>query len=172
MKVTNMFKKLFAGLGLATLLLAGSVHGETTNLTIAAGVYTNVFVGPGKVTQFILSPQTVNTAASIKVYDASQTTSQVFTNPAYISAGYYATNYVTNWVNFFGVANSSTTLALIDFTNTVAATTNSFPVRLVMTASTNGQTVIDGVNYYFNSGLCITNTTGVGLLNVSITYQK
>lgn len=163
-------KKLFC-LFAVVIGFAFASQAASTNVLLAAGAYTNVLVGASTVTQFALSPAVVGSSASVKVIDAPQSTNQFYVLPAYITKSTYATNYITNWVNYFGVTNSWTNIVVIDYTNTVSSVTNAYPVRLAASTVTNGTTILDGVNYYFNMGINITNT-GAGAANISVTYQQ
>lgn len=155
------------------MLSAGYVKAATTSLTIAAGVMTNLITlnnGSVKVTQFVLTSTGTN-ISSIQAID-TYTNWLKYTNSAYTNILTYGTNLVVTWTNYYGATNTVTNSgSLVDITNSVAGTTNTFPVRVILATPTNSSTRIDNVNYYFNDGIWITNT-GSGNANVTITYQQ
>lgn len=165
-------KKLISVIG-ALVIAAGSVHAATVSKTIAAGVFTNLLTaspsGSLKVTQFVLTATATNNAAFSAV--DTYTNNLTYTNPAYVVYSSYQTNYITTYTNYYGVTNSFTNVAMVDYYVTNSAVTNAYPIRFTATAITNTTSIFDGVNYYFQNGLWVTNT-GNGPLTLTITYQQ
>jgi len=123
-----------------------------------------------KVTQVILTASTA-TNTSVQLWD-TYTNQTLFTNAAYSNILTYVTNYVSVWTNYYGVTNTVTNKAsLVDITNLVAGTTNSFNQVMVLSAPSNTTIKVDQVNYYFQNGIWITNTSS-GNAVVTITYQQ
>lgn len=158
-------------IGAVGLLTASHMYGATVSFTVAAGAVTNMVPtnGPSTITQLIVSSPVNNTTA-FSIYDSGYT-NLTYTNAAYTNILSYATNYITTWTNYYGATNSVTNLTLVDYTNTVAATTNFFPLRISGTVPTNGTIKYDTVNYYFTTGPVITNT-GAGTATVTVTYRQ
>ena len=153
----------------SALLVALNVVAETKTLFVTTSGYSNVLSGPVKITQFVLTSSATN-YATLRFYDAPGN-STIYTNPATIDVQTYATNLITTYTNFFGVTNSITNLVIVDIARTNVATTNTYDVRMVATVPTNTTQVIDGVNYYFQNGVLVSNIAG-GYANFTITYQK
>ena len=157
-------------LGLSTLV-SSAVSVSTTLLP--GGVFSLVSagqnVGSFDVAQVGITATTA-TNALVALIDAPST-NLTFVNAAYTNKVSYGTNYNTTWTNFYGVTqtNYAAIVALIDVTNTVAASTNSYSTRLIAGAAANSTAVFNGVNYYFHSGVLVTNQ-GSGTATVVITY--
>jgi len=150
-------------------LIAVSIQAATVATTVIQAGTSNVLTGSLVASQFVLTSGAAS-AARVDIYDSP---SAVLTNivPAYITSGSYVTNYITSYTNYFGVQNNFTNVALVQYSITNSAATNTYPRLLVITAGTNETVAIQGVNYGFNSGLTITNT-GVGPATVSVTYTR
>jgi hypothetical protein len=164
-------KNLFFSL-LVTLGIVSSVQGFTLSQTFTANQFTNftsMLPGPVKVTQIILVSSSTNNS-SVQFWD-TPTNTQVFTNSAYTNLISYATNYVSTWTNYYGATNSVTNISLIDATNTVAATTNNYPLRISLAAGTNASIRADNVNYYFTSGVWVSNVS-TNPATITITFQQ
>ena len=153
--------------------LSVSAAPATKTTTIAAGGFTNLLTlgnsGNANITQVILTSPTTN-ATRIRIVD-SPTNTLTFTNAAYIQLQTYATNVITTYTNYFGVANSFTNVGLIDVTNTVAATTNNYPIRFTATSPTNTSSIFTGT-YSFNNGVWATNESLGGSVTVTVTYEQ
>lgn len=163
-------KKFISIISLATLLSL-QASAVTVALTIASGVATNIIPGFGsaKITQIIASTTGTNTA-TFNIFD-SPTNQFLYTNAAYTNIISYGTNYVTTYTNYYGVTNSFTNLALFDASNTNAASTNFYPLRINVTAPSNSVTRLDNVNYYFINSPWVTNL-GSGNITLTVTYQQ
>lgn len=164
-------KKLIAIISLLAAL-AFSASAVTLSQTIASGVMTNIIGmagGPVRVTQVILVASTTNNA-SLQFVDTT-TNWLLFTNSAYTNILSYGTNYVQTWTNYYGATNSVTNLAYYDVTNSVAGTTNNLPIRISITAPTNGTSRFDNVNYYFVQGLWVTNNS-TNPATLTVTFQQ
>lgn len=165
-----MIRKLLT-LGFLGLSLVGA-SALTTSITVLPGTYTNALTlinGSARVSQVIVS-STTSTNTSVLLIDAP-TNQLTYIVPAYTNRVSYATNYITSWTNYYQVAQSDTNIALIDVTNLVQSTTNTWPQRMGLASLGGSATAFTGVNYYFNNGIWITNT-GSGTANVTITYQQ
>jgi len=113
---------------------------------------------------------TTGTNAIVALIDAPSTNLS-YINPAYTNRISYGTNWNTTWTNFYGVVqtNYSPIIAQIDVTNTVAASTNNYTTRLIAGAAANSTAVFQGVNYYFDQGVLVTNTSS-GNATIVVTY--
>lgn len=126
-------------------------------------------VGSFNVRQVAITATTA-TNAIVALIDAPST-NLTYINAAYTNRLSYGTNWNTTWTNFYGVVqtNPIPIVALIDVTNTVAASTNSYATRLIAGAASSSTAVFQGVNYYFDNGVLLTNQ-GSGAATVIITY--
>ena len=165
-------KHLFLA-SLVGIALSVSAAPGTKTTTIPAGGFTNLLTlgnsGNANITQVILSSPTTN-ATRIRIVDAP-TNTFTYTNAAYIQVQTYATNVITSYTNYFGVVNSFTNLGIIDVTNTVAASTNNYPVRFVAISPTNTSSIFQGI-YSFNNGVWATNESLGGSVTVTVTYEQ
>jgi hypothetical protein len=144
---------LSALLGLAVV----SANAFTLSVTIPPLTITNFFPitqGSAYIYQAIITAPT--NIAQVAFYD-TPTNSLVFTNASYTSRAWYATNYVNTWTNFYGTVQSTTNIALIDYTNTVPITTNSYPNRFTISSTSGGSAAFPNINSYFSSGIWATN---------------
>lgn len=165
-------KKLSLGLILIGALVSNT-FAATQAITVPSGTMTNfpISYGSVKIQQIIVTTPGTNYTTNYEFID-TPTNWLVFTNSAYSNILSYATNYVTTWTNYYGKVNSDTNIDLVDITNAVAASTNYYPVRIIGSVPTNNATaVLSGVNYYFVSGLWVTNS-GPGAATFTITYQQ
>ena len=166
-----MIRKFLVGALLSASLVVG--HAATFSLTVVPATFTNLlpFInGSVKVTSFTITAPTA-TAANATFVDSANG-SLAYTNSAYTNTIRYATNNVISWTDFYGVARSVTNMQLIDVTNNyVAPSTNAWPVRFVAAVAGSTSSTYNGVNYYFNDGIWVTNTAS-GNAIVTITYQQ
>lgn len=163
-------KNVLIGLILSAGLMSASA--DSKSVVISSGGYSNLVsigAGGGAIINQIAVVSTTTNAASVKLYDTPNY--PTYTNAAYIQLSSYATNYVTTYTNYFGVQNSITNAALVDYTNTVSAVTNSYPIPFIGTSPTNTASVYPGP-YTFNNGVWATNTSAVGSVIVTIDYTK
>lgn len=155
---------LFAGIGMA-------VSAATITVDVPQGGFVNAVSaanGNIKVSQFILT-STNATAVSAQAFD-SVTNLTTWTNAPYTQVVQYATNQVTLWTNYFGATNAWTNIALVSVTNTVATTTNTYPIRFAGSAIANSSFTASGT-YYFNNGVWVTNTGAAGI-KFTVTYTQ
>ena len=171
-------KKILFSIGIAfAFVLNVSAVTSTVNLTAAgaAGSVTNVptLLSNGvNVVAFTLTSAANNTA-TVWIYDtpASAGTNLTFTVGAYSNITSYVTNYITTWTNYYGVTNSVTNLALVDITNSVAASTNNYPKMYVLTAGTNSTVQFNNLNTRFQYGVTATNAAG-GAATLILQYTQ
>jgi hypothetical protein len=128
---------------------------------------TNVFPffqGSGYINQVIITaPSNIAQVAFID----TPTNALTYTNAPYTGRYSYATNYISSWTNFYGVAASTTNIALIDATNTIAATTNTYPVRFTLSSTSGGSAAFPALNSYFASGVWATNlSTNTAIITI------
>ena len=168
-------KRILSALFLSGLL---SIQAATVSFTVTNGGFTNsslMLGGPVKVTQIIVASSTTNQIASLQFID-TPTNSLTYTNAAYTNITSGLTNIITLWTNYMGVTNTFTNISLIETTNTVAANTNSYPVRIAVNIGTNSTLKMDQVNYYFAQGFWVTNSAAVasnsGPATVTVTFQQ
>lgn len=149
--IRNLFTLALLGVSLVT------ASAFTTSVTVLPNTMTNVFPltqGSATISQVIVTAQT--NIAQVLFVD-TYTNSLVYSNGAYNVRASYATNYINTTTNFYGVATSTTNLALIDYTNTVAASTNNFPQRFTLASTSGGSAVFPALNSYFDNGVWVTN---------------
>lgn len=164
-------KKLFV----ASLLIASivCVNAASTSTTVATTTCSNLVTlisgAPGTITSVVFTSPAAS-VGSAKLYDSSST-AITYTNASYTTVSSYATNYISSWTNYYGVVNNATNLVLMQVTNTVAASTNSVPLLLTMSAGTNTSVTYSGLNMNFQSGLAVTNT-GAGTIQVTVNYTQ
>lgn len=163
----NLFKSLtVVGLLVATSLCA-SATSFSTNI-VATGVF-QFTIGSAKVTQLVISAPANNTTAIAAIDTSTNSLTNIVS--AYSNTASYQTNLITTWTNYYGVVDSFTNVAQVSYSNFVAAVTNFYPTRIAVNVGTNQTVKFDQVNYYFNSGVLVTNT-GAGTATVTITYQQ
>jgi hypothetical protein len=146
----------------------------STSLTILPGTYTNllsVYNGSAQVSQIIITATTSGSNTSVLFIDAP-TNSLIYTNSAYTNNFSYLTNLVYAQTDFYGNTYTLTNYQMIDVTNNlVAASTNSYPVRIGVGTAAGTSASYNTVNYYFNYGVWVTNTSSGNAL-VTITYRQ
>lgn len=171
----NKFILSLVSLLTSVALFTGSVSNTkaaSASITVAAGVMTNfplLVSGPVKISQVVLTSTGTN-IASVQFID-TPTNALTFTNAAYTNITSYLTNYINNWTNYYGVVNSWTNISLVDITNSVAGTTNNYPVRMILATPTNSSTRVDNAVYSYLYTPWVTNT-GTGSINVTINYSN
>lgn len=174
----KFIKNTLLGIGLAVALIASDAQatlGSSTTV-ITAGGYSNLLAtlpnvnGSVTITSVLLTTPAA-TASTITMTDGT-TNRLTYTLPAYSNLTSYATNYITSYTNFFGVVNSFTNVALIDITNSVAASTNNYRIPFQASVATNSTVQFNG-QYFFLNGVWATNAaSGAGSTTVTITYER
>jgi len=170
-------KKILLSLVLAVGL---SSQAAQITLTVLPGTMTNLLGavnGMAKVSQIIVAASTSTNVYGIQLID-TPTNQLGYATPAYSNTVSYATNN-TGWsvyTNYFGVTTTITNFTLVDVTNNVvAATTNLYPIRAQISTLGGTSTRADNVNYWFSTGIWVTNSGAVGTggpASVTITYQQ
>lgn len=164
-------KKYFAIIALA-LALVVPVQAASTTVTIAPGGFSNLlsnFRGSANVSSVLLTASSTN-IGQVNFVD-TYTNSLTYVSPAYSTISSYATNVITTWTNYYGVINSFTNIGLIDYTNSVSASTNAFPIRFQAIANTNSSALYGNQSLYFLNGIWATNTA-LGTVTATITYTQ
>lgn len=167
--------KKFILIGLIAVAATFGVKAESISTNVLGGSFINLLPVKGayaKVNQVILTATTA-TNATVVFYDNYTNLTYRIQQP-YTNTVSYATNIVTSWTNYFGVVNTMTNLALVDNTNNVVGlSTNTIPAVMTLSTAASTSTTFDGlgVNYYFHTGIWVTNT-GSGAAAVTITYQQ
>lgn len=158
------------GLVAVGMLVGVNAKAVSVTYTLAANGVTNVFTSPVKLTQVLIQGTNVSASVNTWFFDAPST---VLTNVvgAYTNTLTYGTNFVTTWTNFWGGTNSVTNIAIVEVSNPVIASTNTYQIRLAPVGTGTTLTKYDNVNYYFVNGLTITNS-GTGTATIGITYQQ
>jgi len=154
-------------------LLGSSIaisNATTVALTVNPNSYTNLITGSAIVKQVILTSQSTNSAFALLIDSANKTNLSYVTLP-YTNILSYATNLPVTWVDFYGATNWVTNIALVDISNSVAQTTNPYPIRLSVAAPANSSATFGPINYYFGSGVMVTNTS-TNTISISLTYQQ
>lgn len=165
------FKNIIKVVGAVSLsaVMAFALYGGSITYTLAPLGYTNTLAGPLTTGIIIISASASNT--SVLAYDAPALTT-TYSNIAYTTTTQYTTNYVTSYVNFFGATNTYTNVALVLATNTVAARTNSYPIRFTAATAAGTMSTIDDAAFFFMNGLLITNTSPTGAAVITVQYAK
>lgn len=167
-------KKFLLTIGLA-VNCASMFAASSASVIMPTATATNVIgnsaaaSGAVKITQIVLTSPANNTA-TVALYD---TWTNIFTysNAAYSTISSYATNLITCWTNFFGATNCITNIALVDYSNYVAAATNNLSPLVTLTAATNSTVILTDQQYFFNKGAFATNL-GSGNATISVNYVK
>ena len=167
------FNKLISiGVG---LMIAGSAVANTVSVTVLPGTMTNLLafysnMGSVLVKQIVVAA-TVATNASLLFIDTPTNSLVLSSTVAYTNILSYATNNINTWTNFYGVVSSTTNIALIDIKQSIPGYTNNYPQRLSLIVPASTTVAYQGVNYYFDQGIWVTNTsTSPGVAAVTITY--
>lgn len=126
-------------------------------------------VGQG---QLLINSMIVNPAGSTQLafYDAP-TTNLTWTNAAYAYRASYVTNFVTNWVNYYGATNGYTNKAEVFYSVTNAASTNFYPVRIQVNTINSNIVVLNPLQATFLNGLFVTNS-GSSNATITINYAQ
>lgn len=157
-------------IGVATLCAVTlQLQAATVSISVANGTMVNILPtsGTAKISQLIVSCDNTH-AGSFQIYDCI-TNITAYTNPAYISATSYGTNWITTWTNYYGSTNSITNIAIVDISVTNAAASNSYPLRVTSAIPTNGVIKYDNIGTFI-MGPWITNSSAA-TLTVTATYQ-
>jgi len=148
---------------------------SSSSVTLPTATITNLLgnsagaAGSLKITQIVVTSPANNTA-TIAIYD-TWTNILTYSNSAYSTVSSYATNLITSWTNFFGATNYMTNIALIDYSNYVAAATNTLSPLVTVTVPTNQTLILSEQSYYFNKGAFATNLA-TGTATISVNYVK
>jgi hypothetical protein len=169
----NTFKKLGA-IALVGAFGLISSYGQTLSIsaTLTPGQISNLVLvtrSPLRVAQAIITSTTA-TNASFNFIDSPSTTNITYVTLPYTNYLSYATNYVWNYTNYYGVVNTYSNISQVDYTNSVGQATNFYPVRLALTSLASSAQVYILQNATFNTGILVTNT-GSGTGQVTITYN-
>lgn len=164
-------KKLLLSIGLVTgMIVAGNA--ATTSIQVSPATMTNLlssFNGSIQVKQVVITA--VNSNAVVQLID-TPTNVLTYTNAPYTNTISYVTNLIYAQTDYYGNTYTLTNWQLIDITNhLVAGNTNNYPVRMGVGAVAGASAVFDNVNYYFNRGIWVTNTSS-GVAIVTITYTQ
>lgn len=159
---------------LFALLLTLSIKAAlSTTVVVPANTMTNLvnLSGSGHVivTAYVVT-STNATAVTASLMD-TPTNVLAYVVPAYTNITSYATNWVQTWTNYYGATNSWTNYSLIDITNSVAQSTNNYPVRIALTAAANTSAVLNPTYTVFDSGVWVTNSSAAAA-TVTIQYRQ
>lgn len=161
-------------LSLLAMSLISVRAANSVTYTLAPNIATNLNTAlpsvPAPLTITTVLVQANGTNVSLLAYDAP---GYGLTNVigAYTNTSYYATNMIVSYTNYFGVVNTYTNLQLALRTNTVVASTNSYPVKFGVSSLANVTTVYDNIAYHFSYGTLLTNNS-TGTATVTVTYQQ
>lgn len=150
---------ILALLGIGSVL---SAEAFSLSITVNGNTMTNVIFplpqGSGLVKSISVANNNGALGTSVQFVD-TYTNSLSYTNPPYTNFISYATNRIYFSTNYYGVATQQTNLALIDATNAVGITTNTFPTRATISALAGTTTTFNNQNIYFGNGIWVTNLT-------------
>ncbi len=168
-------KKLILALLGATFLTA-STYAAQTSVTVAANSATNILVGSGRISQFVLSAPA--TLPATFIFLDSPTTNVIYTLAAYTNVTTSVGAYTNVYTNYFGVNTTNIYTAQTTSSNSVGPLTNSYNVimsALVSSNSTltigNGVTFPNGSAYYYYQGVTLSNTAA-SAATATLTYQQ
>lgn len=158
---------LAGGLFLAGLITVGAFSSTTT---LNPGSSTLLVSNSCRVTQVIITAN-ANTNASTLCIDAP-TNGTLYIIPGFTNFVTYGTNMLNIYTNYFGVLTTNIyTNAIVDVGQTNIQTTNSYPVRVALGAAAGSSFKADNVNYYFQSGVMVTNNSpGFAPETVTVTW--
>ena len=172
-------KKLIISVAVGVMMLASYEAGAySLSIQVQPNSMTNLFAelpvtnGSFVVNQVIITANNTNSTLAFVDTPYGALTNLV---SAYTNRISYATNYITAWTNFYGVVQSTTNIAYVDFTNNVVpAITNNYPIVISAGAAAGTSTVIANARYVFQYGIWITNTAATGypgLPTVTVNYN-
>lgn len=164
--------KKFITIGAAMLLSLGAFgQSFSVSKTIVGNTITNILSGASLVTDVQLTAPTAG-AVTVQAID-NVTNSLRMINPAYTNRLTYPTNLLDIYTNYYGVitTNAFTNVLYVVTNNPVAAATNTIAPTFTIGASGNSSASYADVNYRFNYGLWVTNTSPSNA-TITITYQK
>lgn len=152
-------KTLFKLLAVFSLLL--NVNAASSSTAIAAAGTNNILAGPVQAYQLMFANAS-GSAVTVKLLDAPST-AQTYTAGAYtLISRTGPTNVVTTFTNFFGVVQTYTNYAITTVTNSVGASTNSFPVIGTFVIPANSTTFYTPESTLkINNGLLVTNQAAI-----------
>ncbi len=161
-------KKFFFTLGLLASVAFASFAANVTYVLLPNG-QTNTISGPLLVTKVVMAANGTNT--TLYAFDSvTNTLSQTIS--AYTNITYFVTNDVVAWTNYYGAVNTVTNNASLHWqTNSVAASTNTFPRPFNVASAASTTTTIDDASYFFLYGLGLTNNS-TGTATITVSYQK
>lgn len=172
----RLMKKILLSLALVAAVAISSFAAQTT-ITVKSGTYTNILVGNGRLSQFVLTSTTANT--NYLTFLDSPSTNAVYVVGAYSNlvtqTGVSFTNIYTNYL---GVLTTNTYTGIREVTNSVAAATNSYNTLMTAVVSPNSTLTIGNANtfpygsaYYYYQGVGVTNSGG-GDAIITLTFSQ
>ena len=170
-------KKLIAIVSVALLFGYSAAKADTATIVVQPNTITNVLAGLAVTNGSFTINQVILTAgisnAAVYLVDSPDGT-LTNTTPAYIGRFSYATNLIYITTNYYGVTNVLTNLCLIDYTNTVAATTVQRPIIAQLGALAGTSTILNNQSYQAGYGIFVTNTAANPpyAVTLSITYKR
>lgn len=166
-----MKKILLIALVGAGLLLKVHAQSSTVSLPVTPGTDTNMFNGSALVQNILWTSTAGSGTNSFITLVDSPTNSLVYVQPAITNIYSYGTNVVTTYTNYYGVVTSLTNFSLIDTTNIIAASTNSY--KTITVAAPGGTSVyVNNPNWIVQYGLWATNTGAATQSGtITVTYQ-
>lgn len=154
---------------IALVALTFNIQAVSVTATVAGNGKTNILAlmpsGAAKVTSITLGNQGA-AVQTLSFYDSPDGV-YFYTNAAYNTISSYPSNYTVLYTNYFGVVNGITNTMLVDVTNTVAASTNLWPIRAITVLPASATTTMYPVNYLFDYGMWVTNS-GANAVNITI----
>jgi hypothetical protein len=149
-------KRLY--LSLVSVFVAASVHAATVSLLVAPASMTNIFMGSALISQIYWTSSATGSSNSYVTIVDTPTNLLTYVQSPYTNTLTYATNYVWNYTNYYGIATTNTNFAIIDIPQTVAQSTNNYPSASFAAAS--GTTFnANNPNMLIKYGLWATNTS-------------
>jgi len=165
-------KKIIASL--FALTLASKLMAVSYSVTCFPYMSTNILPvtasGSIKVTAVSVNASS-GTNTTLSLVDATTATNFVTTIAAYTNNIQYVTNYITTYTNFFGVTTSLTNAAVLTVANPVAASTYTAPIRASFSALASTTTTATPVNYLFEYGCQVTNSS-LGAATITVQYVQ
>lgn len=155
-------KKLFVYL-VALVTLASSINAATSSTSISAAGTNNILAGPVRIYQLMFANGS-GSAITVRLLDAPST-NQTYTAGAYsLISRTGPTNVVTTFTNFFGVVQTATNYVITTTTNSVSASTNSYPVIGTWVIPANSTVYYTPESMLrINNGLLVTNQAAIAI---------
>lgn len=179
MKFINTLKQALMGCIVAAAVVgtAPTSNAAQITVTIPGNTITNILVGAGRISQFVLTSSST-TNNTLAFYDCPSNTLTYIIN-AYSNVVLTVGSYTNIYTNYFNVLTTNIYTAQTTSTNSVGPLTNTYNGLLTAQVTANSTLTIgtavatypNASLYYFFNGVTVTNI-GTGPAAATLTYQQ